>query len=187
MFNMQLIGAMELNMIAPKRTTQIPFSYPTFHLAKNFINAYEILKLNGATFEVIITNAALSIELALKALAGSYEIVDFDITDHVDDGVSFQSSRSQQKVVRPRLAGKGHNLDSLYDSLDESVKLVLDNSWAVNNVAESLREVLSRLSNDFQNARYADEENRKIYGSLEIYDALIDVLLSNEYSLFSHV
>jgi hypothetical protein len=173
-------------MIAPTKTTQIPFSYPTFQLAKNFIKAYEILKLNEATFEVIITNAALSIELALKALAGSYEIVDFDIRDHVVDGVSFQSSSSKQKVVRPRLGGKGHDLDRLYDSLDKSVKLVLDNSWAVNNVAESLRVVLSRLSNDFQSARYADEKNSKIYGSLEIYDALIDVLLSNEHSLFSH-
>jgi hypothetical protein len=131
---------------------------------------------------VIITNAALSIELALKALAGSYEIVDFDIRDHVVGGVSFQSSRSKQEVVRPKLSGKGHALDRLYDSLDKSVKLVLDNSLAVNNVAESLRAVLPRLSNDFQSARYADEKNSKIYGSLEIYDALIKVFLSNEYT-----
>ena len=168
------------------RESEIPFSYPTFQHAKNFMEAYEKLKNSGASFAVTVTNAALAVELALKALAGSYTIVDFDIKEEIVNGATIQSCRSRQRVSRPMLKkGNGHSLALIYDNVLYEHKRVLEQFWSDTNEPKPLRDVLANLSNDFVCARYIDEQGSRIYGNYELYDTLFDMFLSNESILFS--
>ncbi|MDF2178743.1 hypothetical protein P2G88_10830 [Aliiglaciecola sp. CAU 1673] len=172
-------------MTGSTRESEIPFSYPTFQHAKNFMEGYKLLKLNRASFAVSITNASLALELALKALAGSYKIRDFDIEEEIVDGKRIQSCRSSQHVCRPKLQGKGHELATIFDSVNDNHKRVLELYWLDRYASNSLRDVLDSLSSDFQSSRYLDEANSHIHGGYEVYDALFEMFLSNESILFS--